>query len=341
MEIDKGVQASILEAVQGKMDPSFSFADELADCLSISKDSAYRRIRGETLFDIAELQILTRKFGLSLDEIFSVEKSTITFHTQPIDTTGFSFEKYLESVYENLSVIQHIPGSHIYFSARDIPPFHFYQVPELSAFKLYFWLKSFLNHPDYRDLDFDLENLPVGLEKHLTIARKIWSSYLKVPCTEIWNYETANITLRQIEYHRQAGHINQRDSIILCEKFRELMHHIKDQAEKGRKYTINSTAYEEGARYNLYFNEASHNDNSILFKMGDKKMAFIIYATINYMATSDSNFCDMIESHFDKTMKHAIPISTTSEKIRVSFFNKIFKKVKVLENHLSEENEMF
>ena len=154
MEIDKGVQASILEAVQSKMDSSFSFADELADCLSISKDSAYRRIRGETLFDIAELEILTRKFGLSLDEIFNVEKSTITFNTQPITTDGFTFENYMESVHANLSVVQHVSESHMYFSARDIPPFHFYQVPELSAFKLYFWLKSFLNHPDYRDLDF-------------------------------------------------------------------------------------------------------------------------------------------------------------------------------------------
>ena len=341
MDINKDVQSSILEAVQLKMDASFSFADELADCLSISKDSAYRRIRGETLFDIAELEILTRKFGLSLDEIFNVEKSTITFNTQPISADGFTFENYMESVHANLSVVQHVSESHMFFSARDIPPFHFYQVPELSAFKLYFWLKSFLNHPDYRDLDFDLNNLPGDLDKYLTIARKIWSSYLKVPCTEIWNYETANITLRQIEYHRQAGHISQKDSIVLCEKFRELMNHIKDQAERGRKYTINSTAYEEGASYNLYFNEASHNDNSILFKMGDKKMAFVIYAVINYIASSDSYFCEMIESHFNKTMKHAIPISTTSEKIRISFFNKIFNKVKVLENRLGEMSEMF
>ncbi len=341
MDINKDVQSSILEAVQLKMDASFSFADELADCLSISKDSAYRRIRGETLFDIAELEILTRKFGLSLDEIFNVEKSTITFNTQPISADGFTFENYMESVHANLSVVQHVSESHMFFSARDIPPFHFYQVPELSAFKLYFWLKSFLNHPDYRDLDFDLNNLPGDLDKYLTIARKIWSSYLKVPCTEIWNYETANITLRQIEYHRQAGHISQKDSIVLCEKFRELMNHIKDQAERGRKYTINSTAYEEGANYNLYFNEASHNDNSILFKMGDKKMAFVIYAVINYIASSDSYFCEMIESHFNKTMKHAIPISTTSEKIRISFFNKIFNKVKVLENRLGEMSEMF
>jgi hypothetical protein len=341
MEINKDVQTSILEAVQDKLDPAISFADELADCLSISKDSAYRRIRGETLFDLAELEILTRKFGISLDHILGLEKSTIIFNTRQITHDDFTFEKYMESVYQNLSLIQNTEDNHLYFSARDVPPFHFYQIPELRAFKLYFWMKSFLDHPLYRNIEFDLNNLPDDLEKYQRLATKTWGAYLKVPCTEIWNYETANITLRQIEYHRQAGHINQQDSEVLCEKFRELMLHIQKQAEIGRKFTINSTAYEEGAPFTLYFNEASHNDNSILFRMGDKKMAFIIYATINYLATADPHFCDVIESAFNKTMKHAIPISTSSEKIRVSFFNKIFNKIQVLESRLSKMVEMF
>ena len=194
MDNHQRAQAAILEAVQEKLNPSFSIVDELADCLSISKDSAYRRIRGETLFDIAELSILTSKFGLSLDEIFNIKNNNITFKTQPIETDGFTFSDYLESVYANLSLVQNAPESHLYFSARDIPPFHFYQTPELSAFKLYFWLKSFLNHPYYRDIKFDLNDLPPDLEQYQTMGRKIWSAYLKVPCTEIWNYETANIT---------------------------------------------------------------------------------------------------------------------------------------------------
>ena len=341
MDINKDVQTSILEAVQEKLDPAISFADELADCLSISKDSAYRRIRGDTLFDIAEVEILTRKFDLSLDKIFKLEKSTISFNTESINLTDFTFENYLESVYTNLALIQRLDEKDLYFSARDIFPPHYYQIPELSAFKLYFWLKSYVSHPDFRDIDFDLTNLPPSLESALVTARKTWNAYLKIPCTEIWTYETANITLRQIEYCRQAGHINQRDSGILCQKFRELTQHIEHEAELGRKFTINSTAYEEGAAYNLYFNEVALGDNSILFKMGEKKMAFIVYSSINYLATADDKFCNMLEAHFDNTMKHAILISETSEKIRNSFFKKLLNKIQILENRVNEMSETF
>lgn len=341
MEVNKDAQKSILEAVKSKMDPAYSFADELADCLSISKDSAYRRIRGDTLFDIAEVEILTRKFDLSLDKIFQLENSTISFNTESINQDNFKFEDYLKSVLTNLSIIQKLAEKDLFYSARDIFPPHYYQIPELSAFKLYFWLKSYVNHPDFRDLDFDLENLPKGLESSLEIARRSWDAYLKIPSTEIWTYETANITLRQIEYCREGGHINQRDSIVLCEKFRELTYHIKHQAEIGRKYNLNSEALEEGARFNLYFNETAIGDNSILFKMGDKKMAFITYGSINFLATADDKFCNIIEGHFNNTMKHAILISETSDKIRNRFFKKLLNKIQILEQRVSEMSDMF
>ena len=61
MQINYDLQSSILDTIKNALHPSASLADELADCLSVSKDSAYRRIRGETLFDISDLEKLTKK----------------------------------------------------------------------------------------------------------------------------------------------------------------------------------------------------------------------------------------------------------------------------------------
>ena len=58
MQINYDLQSSILDEIKSSLHPSISLADELADCLSVSKDSAYRRIRGETLFDISDLEKL-------------------------------------------------------------------------------------------------------------------------------------------------------------------------------------------------------------------------------------------------------------------------------------------
>ena len=341
MELNQDAQKSILEAVKSKIEPAYSFVDELADSLSISKDSAYRRIRGDTLFDIAEVEILTRKYDISLDQIFKLENSTVSFQTESINADSFKFEDYLESVLTNLSIIQKLAEKELFYSARDIFPPHYYQIPELSAFKIYFWLKSYVDHPLFRDLEFDLENLPQGLEASLEIARRSWDAYMKIPSTEIWTYETANITLRQIEYCYQAGHINQRDSQLLCEKFKELTLHIKNETQIVRKYNLNSEALEEGASFNLYFNETAIGDNSILFKMGEKKMAFITYGSINFLATADKKFCDIIDGHFQNTMKHAILISETSDKIRNRFFKRVLNKIEILSQRIAEMNDTF
>lgn len=338
MSINSEVQVSILEAIKQKIDPAYSFVDELADSLSISKDSAYRRIRGETLFDIAEVELLTRKFDLSLDRIFKLENSTISFNTDAINRETFQFHDYLNSILTNLTIIRKFDQKHLFYSARDIFPPHYYQIPELAAFKLFFWLKSYLNLPEYRDVNFDLSSLPSQIESCLDIAKKTWYAYMRIPVTEIWTYETANITLRQIEYCRQTGVLNVRDAEILCEKFRELIKHISHQAEIGRMYNIHSKALEEGQEYNLYFNETAIGDNSLLFKMGEKKMAFITYASINFLATADNKFCNILENHFKNVKKHSVLISQTSDKIRKSYFNKLFAKIDILESRVLEKS---
>ena len=52
----ENIQSSFLEKVRSKLPPTISFADELAELLDISRDSAYRRIRGETILSLDEVR---------------------------------------------------------------------------------------------------------------------------------------------------------------------------------------------------------------------------------------------------------------------------------------------
>jgi len=277
MQINFDVQSSILDAIKSTLDPSVSLADELAECLCVSKDSAYRRIRGQTLFDIADIQKITKKYNLSLDSFFGIEKSNVTFNFQSINTTDFTLVDYYKSIEKNLSIISSMHPKHLYYSARDIPIFHYFQIPELGAFKTFFWLKYYLNHPDLHDVKFNAKELPEILNDFSDLPKRIWELYLKIPCTEIWSYETPNITLRQIEFAHQTGIIDIDTCEVLCHKFKSMLTHIQNQAEEGIKSTIDSKATLEGAEYNLYFNEVAIGDNFFLFKMGDSKIVFNIY----------------------------------------------------------------
>jgi BetR domain len=341
MQINYDLQSSILEAIKSALHPSQSLADELADCLHVSKDSAYRRIRGETLFDIGDIEKLTKKYNLSLDSFFGLKKSSVSFNVQSINLTDFTFIDYFRSIEKNLSIITAIDPKHLYYSARDIPIFHYFQMPELSKFKIFFWLKYYLNHPALRDMKFSSENLPEMLDKFSDLPKRIWSLYLKIPSTEIWTYETPNITLRQIEFAHQAGILQQDSCERLCQKFKEMLNHIQKEAKQGNKYTINSQATLEGAEFNIYFNEVAIGDNSILFKMGERKMAFNTYSNLNYMTTADQDYTDYIDNHFQSTMKNSTLISATAEKIRSNFFNALINKVDVVQSKIHSYSQLY
>jgi len=341
MQINYDLQTSILDAIKDSIDPSVSLADELADCLSVSKDSAYRRIRGETLFDIGDIEKLTSKYNLSLDSFFGIKKSSVCFNVQSINLTDFTLLDYFKSLEENLSVLRNLEPKHMYFSAKDIPIFHLFQLPILSAFKIYIWLKFYLNHPALRNVEFDPDKLPDILQEFSELSKRIWSLYLKIPCTEIWTYETPNITLRQLEFAFQAGIIKHDSCEHLCKDVKSLLSHLQSQAKQGNKYTINTQATLEGAEYNLYFNEIAIGDNSGLFKMGTRKMAYNTYGNLNFMSTTDQAYTDYIDAFFQSTMKNSTLISASAEKIRSSFFNALLKKVDIVESKIHAYSPLY
>jgi BetR domain len=330
MQINYDIQTAILEEIKRSLDPDVSLADELADCLCVSKDSAYRRIRGETLFDISDIKKITNKYRLSLDSLFGLKKSNVSFNLQSINLTDFTFYDYFKSIEKNLSLIKGVDPKHIYYSARDIPIFHYFQDSELTSFKIFIWLKYYMHHPEFHKMKFDSKKLPDTLMHFLELSKRIWDLYLKIPSTEIWTYETPNITLRQIEFANQAGIIKPDSCEMLCNRFTSLLGHIQNQAEQGNKYTLGGNATLEGAEYNIYFHEVAIGDNSALFSMGNRKVAFNVYANLNYMSTADTAYTEYVEAHFQSTMKNSILISATSEKIRSKFFNALLNKVDIV-----------
>ena len=92
------IQSKFLEEVKTKLAPNLSFVDELAELLHISRDSAYRRIRGETVLSLDEIRLLTHKYHISLDDFLSPSKERVSFQLRAVDVTEFSFEKWLKSV---------------------------------------------------------------------------------------------------------------------------------------------------------------------------------------------------------------------------------------------------
>jgi hypothetical protein len=162
----------------------------------------------------------------------------------------------------------------------------------------------------------------------MSVAKRIFDRYCVVPSTEIWCEETANITLRQIEFHFECGFLDDpRIVTTILDQFTEMLRMVRAWAAAGSKG-------DGGPKYNLYRNDILIPDTAVLFSTDDKKVAYITVNTMDLLATSNEVFCTQFENYLRNLLKRAVLISTTGEKERTKFFNYMESKVTALRQRL-------
>ncbi len=332
MDTNHDVQRYFFEAIKHRLAKNISLVDEIANLLNVSNDSAYRRIRGEKLLDIQEVAALCQRYNISFDGFLGLNANAVNFEYKAVDD-DFHFFQYLEYIHSRLALINQFETKDLYFAAKDIPFFHHFQFPGLAYFKSYFWMRSILEYEEYEHKVFAIEEVPDEIAEW---APKIWQTYKKTPCTEIWSNESINITLRQIEYCWECGLFkDQEEAILLCEEMQTMLSHIQKEARIGNKFQYNSDALKEGADFKLYYNEVTISDNTIFFKMDDQELTFITHNLFNILTTSNQHFCQQTFAYLQKILQKSTLISGVSEKDRSIFFRNMQNKVGALKEKIS------
>lgn len=321
----ENVQSSFLEQIKKKLPASTSLADEIAEALNISRDSAYRRIRGETVLSLDEAKTLCITFDVSLDGLLGIESGIIPFRHLIVNNKPETFEQWLKSMLENLELINRYSGNkEIVFTAKDVPVFHYFRYPELCAFKMFFWMKSVLSYPEFQAKKFSGRLIASDL---LALARKISKTYHEVPSVEVWSEETTNVTLKQLEFYHESGFFNSAaDSAPVFDEYKQMLNDIQDYAARGYK--------QEDAPFTLYKNEILIADNTVLYRMDEKKTVYISHNITELLLTTHEPFTLQTESFINNLQARSVLISTTGEKERNKFFNRMDEKIEAVKKRI-------
>ncbi|HEY5690820.1 MAG TPA: hypothetical protein VIS49_05115 [Cyclobacteriaceae bacterium] len=319
----ENAQSVFLEQIRNRIPKNIALADELAEILNISRDSAYRRIRGDTVLSLDEAKVLYDRYGVSLDAIFSPSSNMALFHHRAL-TVNYPLERWMKSVVKNLKMIDQFSDREMIIAAKDIPIFHYFRLPALSSFKMFFWMKTVIKDPLY---DESLYHPDVISKDLLTTGSTMWSLYSKVPSTEIWGDEAINDTLKQIEYYSECGFFSEKQQpVLICEELLSLINMVKEEATSGKKG--------DGAHYKLYENEIITADNTVFGRMGGKLVVYINYNSLNLLTTLQQAFCAKTETYLNNLMKSSVLISASAEKERNKFFNKLANKIEGFRSRL-------
>lgn len=326
MSPDSNIQSAFFDRIRKTIPANVSLVDELAEILDVSRDSAYRRMRGETVLSLDEVKKLSLHFRISVDALITPASDGIAlFQYQSVDNEKFNFTSWLKSIHENLSLLKKYPDAELWYFAKDIPVFYYFNLPLLSAFKMFFWMSAVLRYDGFRNSRFGVKSVPRDLT---TLGQKIFDQYTAIHRTEIWSEETLNVTLRQIEFYHDCGFFDDRRiAIQLCDEYSGLLDNIRSWAEAGFK-----DQRESG--FDLYKNDLLIADNTILFKMGTKRMVFLPYNTMNILSTVNETFCRQTDEYLQHLVTKSEKISTTGEKQRNAFFNQMHEKIDSVKKRL-------
>lgn len=299
-----------------------SLADDIADILNISNDSAYRRLRNETELSLDETYKICKHYRISADSIFSENVGSVTCNYIKLTDSALNFENYLLSLLTQLQRIQKSENAKVIYAAEEVPIFHSFHSKKLATFKLFYWQRSVLNIEEYQTKKFDWNIIPENL---LDIATGIHETYNKINSHEIWTNDTIQTTIKQIEYYFESGAFKDKEDAI------EVLTELKNMAQSINQYAEDESKSGQkqasGAQFNLYNSDLVIGTNCIHVNADDSVHSYISFNTLNSLTTANRQFCEEIEHWMKNLIKKSTLISGIAEKQRFQFFNKTYKAI--------------
>lgn len=314
IDLQKIMFARIKQVMPSHVSP----VDEIADLLNISNDSAYRRLRGEKQLDLSELQVLARHYHISVDSLMNADGGAFLFRGSLLDGEKTGLKEYLQNMLFVVESAVNQPDKRFFLEAKDILPLHHFLIPDLAAFKIFFWSKTMM-HDENPGQRFKPEDIPAEL---VQIAEKISRTYVQIPATEIWNKQTLNSSLRQVDYLWQSGLLESKaQAIDIYSRMSQMIDHLEQEVAAGEKFVPGTSPLGNPENFHLYHNEVFMGHNTILTVKHDQMQVFINHNVLNFMLCTDEDFCRYTYRTIQNIMRKSSLISVTNERERARFFN--------------------
>ena len=320
------IQKTIFKEITKKLTPHQRLADVVSSVLKKSTDSSYRRIRGETELTLSEAFKLCSYFNISFDSIVKNQRSSVIFRYNTVDFSHLnSYHRYIQEFTETVSAVSNnARGGEIYYTAEDVPLFHFLRFHELTFFKIYVW------HNAVSSDKITFEQFMKGIrnkKQFFDDFNSLENSYCKTASREIWTDDTIYHILRLLDYYCDMGAFEEKETVgLLFRQLNEMTDRLKEWTESGKK--------EDKGDFKLYYSAVNPENNFVLLKNEENTAVAIRLYTVKSIVTSNPSFCEETEKWIGNIMINSTLLSETSARERRMFFQNMKAKIDALQTKI-------
>ncbi|MDR0895899.1 MAG: hypothetical protein LBN06_11475 [Prevotellaceae bacterium] len=285
----------------------------LMNTLSLSRESVYRRIRGDNMFSFGEIVTLSKTLGFSIDRMAdSVPDTNVVFHLF-CDTDSSAEETFIQMLhilYSPWLTNTDIEKREVTLSLNKIYPVLFPGHPHLMKYFYYQWMYE-IQKTQY-NFSYDDVELPQSV---LELSQSVpWLSFQTFDVTIISEKDMVVNTLRKVDYfHRR--------NLISAEATTNIKNDLASVVDRLEQFiTIGNTR--QGGRVEFYLSMFDIPSNSIYANINGRITSFLWVDPANLMSTSNPTFCHMHARWLESLKIYSTSISQSNHIAQSEFFSR-------------------
>lgn len=308
--ITNELNTTLIEAVRDKLSTKANLANTLMDILYLGREAIYRRLRGEVPFTLAEAAVISRKMGVSLDNIVGVSFSNnavfdmnVVHHENPFDTYYSIIDKYVQMS----QVLKEDPASEMGTSSNIIPQTLSFNHDILSKFRLFKWMYQ---NDNIKCKHFEELELPQKLldkqKEFVNLSQHIHSN------DYIWDSMIFQHMVNDVQYFSDIHLISDEDKKQIKEDLLVLTDELENLASKGKSKTGNDIR--------IYISSINFEATYSYILASSFQVSMIRVYAINSITTQDPAMFNSLKEWIQSLKKFSTMISESGEMQRILFF---------------------
>ena len=293
------IQTDFFKQAKQKIGSTTLPANEIASLLKISRSEAYNKISGKSQLTLNQLYTLCKKYNIRFEIPNKQQLNSCNISYTPFHSGNISISDYIKSLNVFIEEMASKQIINLSCATDDIPFFHLFKYPELTAFKMHFWDNRILKYGENnaeKCFDFKKYN-----KKDIKVAYQLYNNYQNIPSTEIWTKSYLLITPDQIKYAQESQLI--KDSglgKIICDQLLSTLTDVEKYAVKRTKK--NDVPFE-------WYQCDVVGSVTYLVETLEGKNCFLRFNTFNNFQTTDDKVCKEVQMWLNSLLNNSTGFS--------------------------------
>lgn len=317
--IDTDFNGKLLSAISSALKSKSDQIDCIMDITSLSREAAYRRLRGDVPFTFSEVCLICQKLNISLDEIAATGNRKLTFELRmdPDELINYNYQK----LYEHEDSFNYFldTATEVMTTWNVVPYSLLLPYENLSKFYMFKWMYQI--QKSNKNIKFCELVVPDDVK---CLMRKLGNqTFRSAELTYVYDRNIFNSFIGELRHYHLLGLISNDDLYLIKQDFVQMLNRHEDLAMRGMDYGNNPVW--------VYLSDIEFEHNYTYVKGTNFELSYIdnIYL-MNTLISSNPQINKMHRYFIESLRKYSTLISISGEKERREFFDKQKELVNLL-----------